>query len=760
MSVSEQTLHDEVTRILGPDGIALRENGMTFNEKQLAYSLAIASGLLRYDPADERAALTTLQAATGVGKTLGYLIPLMLYAAHTGERVAVSTFTRHLQHQIMAKDGPRAVAFVKTVTGRELKLARRLGIRNYVSARQCERLGEALAKQGGHDAAVEFLKDLQAWVSAEVEGTEGQRLNSGVFDDYLADRGLSKLPDGLRATDLALRREERDASDMAGYERDVLLSKNADVVVVNHALLALNAMRWADVIDDLDARRMSVVVADEADRMPDAAASMLTTDVPLHRMDHLVRNVAKILKNPSLATCCQPLLDHITSIKPPSNDFLPLQGDMKVTALIEGALGKLAPIGVEVATMLRSTLSAAEAQVDLARSVPGAGNERAILSEFVDATNDLIQFQLKLRNRSEALALISWSPVRAYPSLRVGDPNPGRIFNRYWAKLQWNGEDGQSLPPCSYLKAAVFTSATLAEVGQMLPTCFDSFHSSIGVYRLSPKRDPERVMHNVQLDLLGIYEPKIFGSMRFVLADPREPNPTLNGGETDLPSTNPLWLDYAASMVRAAAGDGNGTLVLTTSFDDTKEIAERLVDLPGLMIHVRGEPVSTLLQQYRDARSGAAGERTPAVLISPAAWEGVDLPGMIDRLVITRLPFSPLDNVEEQVLRLELRDRGFAEDKIERILSARRILDAKRKFSQGLGRGIRAVTDKVEVWIADPRFPVAEPQSTDPVMMDAVARKTYRTFVDSIPARFRQNYREQTVLWLARENKKYTVEME
>ncbi len=209
--------------------------GLRFSSHQPDYALRAATGFCRYDEVGNKAAINMLQAATGTGKTLGYLVPLMLYAAHSGERVAVSTFTRQLQRQIVEKDAVMAAAWVEQATGRRLKLARRIGIGNYVSPLACARLIDRLAAEDAerYEEAIDFLIRLQEWL--EQQDAHGDPLHSGILDDFLGEMNLLEAPAGVPLAAIRLSYQS-PREEQLRYRQDVALSKDADVLVVNHAL--------------------------------------------------------------------------------------------------------------------------------------------------------------------------------------------------------------------------------------------------------------------------------------------------------------------------------------------------------------------------------------------------------------------------------------------------------------------------------------------------------------------------------------------
>jgi ATP-dependent DNA helicase DinG len=184
--------------------------------------------------------------------------------------------------------------------------------------------------------------------------------------------------------------------------------------------------------------------------------------------------------------------------------------------------------------------------------------------------------------------------------------------------------------------------------------------------------------------------PEKFGEMRLRLADRRVPEPFGEGG---VPSA--AFFDYAAAMVREAA-QGGRTLVLCASYGDVAALAERLP--PGTIAQQRGEALAPLVERFR----GEPG----AVLVTPAAWAGLDLPGLVENVVILRLPIPRADALREAVLTEAITRRGMTREDARNILAAQGRAEAVRRLGQGMGRGIRTAEDRCTVWIADPRFPL------------------------------------------------------
>lgn len=719
-NLDEETLLDQVGQILGPEGLLAKtgKDGLSYSQKQYDYARHVASGFCRYDEVLGKASLNILEAATGTGKTIGYLVPLMLVAAHTGERVAVSTFTRQLQKQIVEEDANLVANWVRTVTGKSLRVARRVGVNNYVSPAACARLIDALEadnKKGRFDESIDFLHDLIKWVTDQ--GPYKHANTSGLLDDYISQGDLTAMPDGISLRSIHLE-PSSPATELEKYKRDIAKSKEVDVLVINHALAVVNSLRWASVLDDTDKRPISVLVCDEADRLPSVAESLIGSDLLLHKLTKIVSSFADSLGMPKFSKSFHDLHDYIMSLRPPAGDMLALSDSSVLSGLVKDAQRSLIPL--EQAIVDR--MSGDGSLFDEDRNV------RTL--EFIDAANDLTTFCKALAS-DENSAIVSWSPVRAFPSLRVSRPNPGRLMGRMWSPREWeihqdkDGDDALLLPR-SYLRSALFTSATLATPGRGIVEQFDDFANSIGIVR-------RQNIHNTRTELYASFEPIKFGRMSFVLSDPRMAPPSLRikdeFNEHEY-MTNPEWLDYCAAMIRHAHSKGKRCLVLALSFNDTAELAKRLADLPDVIAHKPKEPLQQVLSKYV--------ENTRAVLISPAAWEGVNLPGMVNELVVTRIPFPPMNASQTGQLEMHLISKGYGVDKIKSILHNDRTSFTRKKLKQGLGRGVRQVTDHVRVWIADPRFPLPDwmAGSLDEVLTSGNTHRVHRSMAACIPRRF------------------------
>lgn len=724
-----------IDAMLGEGGLA-SEAGYHYAEQQHDYARRTGLILCGYDAETAKASIGMLEAATGLGKTLGYLVALLSYAAVSGERCAISTHSRQLQRQMQARDAVKVLEWVKSLTGVSLTLARRVGRLNYASGEKIQSLLKAIpagrdAEAKAHFSRIhDFLVQLRDWLPD----------GSGVLDDFLEERGLD-VPDGLGRRQITLDQQGSE-QDAAQYRADIAATNNADVVIINHALLVLHAYRWGAILDDREdgGRIMRAVVVDEAHKLPAIAEQVLSESLSLVRMAQVCRSVSEQLGEgekdwAAVSERCEVLRQFL-------QDKHESHGGRYASARNIEGLGKhlrgLADDAKRAGLQLEVQLSE-----EMIRGGVLSSERRNLYAEAMDHRLDAMRLAHAMDKPDAGTPIVSWSPVKEYPSLAIGAPAAGRTLSRLWAPL---AQEDKQAPPRPALNAIMLTSATLGAPGDPLPKAFDSISRELGIIRHAGKDGTP--VHNVQVDLMARFMPAVFGAMTFVLPDPGVPSPsrkTYRAGVLRI-DTHPEWLAFSADMLAAAAGKGERVLALTLSWRDTRALAVKLTDIaPDLNIieHQRGVPLKSALSHFE--------QEDDAILITPAGWEGVDSPGMVKNLFLHRIPFPPPDTDATFRLRLHLRDQGYGTDAATRIINQQNQESVRQTLAQGLGRGIRAADDTCCVWMADPRFPIPADwrDSFDPEMderMDSIqARRYNRRLLEAIPTRFRRDYDEAEV---------------
>jgi ATP-dependent DNA helicase DinG len=207
-----------------------------------------------------------VQAGTGTGKSLGYLVP----ALASGRRVVVATATKALQAQLVEKDLPRLVEALAPALGRTPTFALAKGRSNYA----------CLQRLSGADSAAEDEQDALWDGPTSMTGQQVVRLREWAPGAATGDRDEVPFP----VNDRAWRQVSVSARECLGTrcpdrvdcfaERARERAKSVDVVVANHALLALDAFTGAQVLPEHDA-----VVLDEAHEFTSSATEALTHEL-------------------------------------------------------------------------------------------------------------------------------------------------------------------------------------------------------------------------------------------------------------------------------------------------------------------------------------------------------------------------------------------------------------------------------------------------------------------------------------------------
>jgi ATP-dependent DNA helicase DinG len=627
-----------------------------------------------------------LEAGTGVGKSLGYLVPALRWAALNNERTVVSTNTINLQEQLVRKDLP---FLARALGDQAVRFALLKGWRNYVCLLRLEQArasGNALFEDG----LQQELDAVQAWV---------ERTHDGSLSD-LTITPRAELWDEISAEPDLCQRARCPA-----YERCFLFkarkeAAQADVIVVNHHLL----------LSDLAVRRASGnwgeaavlpaytrLVIDEGHHLEDAASAHLGATVSRRSLQRLFNRlerrgkgllgalVVRLAASRDLLSTAS--LDLVGSRLTPSvhavRDKSALLFDLLDTLLAESGESVLRltddfadhPVwrgGLRLA--LGDTLGEIESLADGLQLVRER-LESANRSQR-DAPDDVLPLLNEMRAVTRRLQLAGDGLKRAL------DPGRGDATVRW---IEARGRDRAisvstvPLDLAPILREDLFgratttivTSATLATDGQ-----FDFLTQRLGL--ATPDLAPRT----------AIYPSPFAYRERTLLAVPSDvPAPNVDAGR-HFNAVGRIAID----MADAANG---GMFVLFTSHKDLRAMAAELrargIDRRWPLLVHGEETRDQLLGRFRDAGG--------AVLLGTTSfWEGVDVPGdALRALLIAKLPFRvPTEPVTAaQCEAIEARGGNAFRDYM--------LPHAALRLKQGFGRLIRTAADRGVVVIADPR---------------------------------------------------------
>lgn len=228
-----------------------------------------------------------VQAGTGTGKSLAYLIPSLRYAVKTGRTVVISTATIALQRQLVDRDLPRLAQALTEPLGRTPEFAILKGRNNYLCL---NKINSAIPEE---PAEAELF---DAFAVSRL-GREVKRLNEWASDTETGDR--DELAPGV--SDRAWRQVSVSARECLGKsrcpfgqdcyaERARAESAQSDVVVTNHALLAIDAISGVQVLPEHD-----VVVVDEAHELVDRVTGVATAELSATAITAAARRCGKLI---------------------------------------------------------------------------------------------------------------------------------------------------------------------------------------------------------------------------------------------------------------------------------------------------------------------------------------------------------------------------------------------------------------------------------------------------------------------------------
>jgi ATP-dependent DNA helicase DinG len=217
-----------------------------------------------------------VQAGTGTGKSVAYLVPALRHVAGADRgqrRVVVATATLALQHQLVERDLPRMVAALQADLPREVTFATLKGRSNYLCLARAA---------GGEDADQQTLDrtalEQQAARVVEWSGSTG----TGDRDELEDVSGLVWSAFSVNAQECA-RGSGCAFVETCWAERAIATARAADVVVTNHSLLALNAVQEG-ILGEHDA-----VIVDEAHALPAALQRAATEELSVEAISRAAR---------------------------------------------------------------------------------------------------------------------------------------------------------------------------------------------------------------------------------------------------------------------------------------------------------------------------------------------------------------------------------------------------------------------------------------------------------------------------------------
>lgn len=645
-----------------------------------------------------------IEAGTGTGKSIGYLLPAALLAIERGEPVVISTATIALQDQLLNKDIPALVAAGNAAPssgpGSELRVLRKLrasvlkGRANYLCLRRW-----ILAQREGVQSPAEA--QLHAKVTAWLQYTEtGDRAELRLTPDEQASWGRLAEEEGACLPNRCIFRQRNQCFLFRARHE----AESAHLIVVNHALLLSDLLRGGSVLPTF-----KNLVIDEAHHLESEVTRQAGFTVSQGGIDNLLRRVfdpedptggtlplvARMVSTikgaeaielaSSVADAAQRGQELISSIRSQSQVLFGALGEItgrdasnngyeRRTRITSGL--RSSPEWTEIEIRVDDLAAPINELVgvirDVSRAVADLDADELTTRDETVTELDLLEGELiELRERllgtltQQASDVICWLTqhrstgdvaIHAAP-LHISDLLEDELYRK--------------------LDSLVLTSATLAADGS-----FNFIRERLGL--------PDA-------DAVQVHSPFDYGESTLVAVADDIPEPNKPGHQKHIQQ----------ALIELCSASQGRALVLFTSHNALQtsyQAIRRPLEERGIVVlgqRIDGSP-RQLLERMTE-------QEQVVILGTSSFWEGVDIVGeALSLLVITRLPFSvPSDPIF--AARSELFDEPFMDYAVPQAIL---------RFKQGFGRLIRSSTDRGVVAVLDRRV---------------VSRRYGQSFIDSLP---------------------------
>jgi len=592
-----------------------------------------------------------VEAGTGTGKTLAYLMPVI----RSGKRVIISTGTKNLQEQLFYKDVPFLEQALYGDTSGRLSVCYMKGRNNYLCRKKLYDLTDQPVLSGLDE--IEQYRAISAWEKTTGTGDRAE---------------LAELPEAsMLWYKLDARAESCTGQKCSQFDRCFITemrrrAMESDIVIVNHHLFFADLAIKLQADGAADAGILpeaAAVVFDEAHELEDVAGNYFGISVSNLRVEELARDVENSLQHNRMLSAS--LSGALGSLRERAQFFFSLLPPGDGRFAFDTRREFLEENGDEFVAFN-------QALTRLAGELEGLAQKPEEIFNFVRRAQE-IQVQLAFAMEAEDRNTVFWierrggrgranSPQRHRGTENTKEGPQGRqnVF------LQATPIDvGPILREClwSKLECAVLTSATLAVGGG-----FDYIRKRLGMEHARESVLPSHFDYQSQALL---YVPPD-------LPDPRTPQFTLK----------------AADRIRKLLEITRGrAFVLFTSYAQMNEIHQRILgDVEFPLLRQGDAPKSALLEEFR---------LTPnAVLFATSSfWQGVDVQGeQLSCVIIDRLPFAvPSDPVVAARVKSIDAEGGNA-------FFQYQVPAAVITLKQGFGRLIRSLHDRGLLVLLDNRI--------------------------------------------------------
>jgi ATP-dependent DNA helicase DinG len=593
-----------------------------------------------------------VEAGTGTGKTLAYLVPAVAAAVARGGRVVISTGTKNLQEQLMEKDIP----FLQRVLPRKFTAAYMKGRSNYACLQRIKRAENSPVLEGLDE--LDYFDEVRRWAR---DSQTGDRAELVQLPENLS---FWRHIDARSETCLGQKCQDFDACYITRMRQR---ANDAEIVIVNHHLffadLALRGGQYGQVLPDY-----SAVVFDEAHLIEDVAAEYFGAQVSSYQLEDIVRDlsmlpVTNVESNRELTKIAARLTRFADNFW---INFRDRRGEEGRFPIVPGTFARKRTDGEVEATALGQSYLGLDGALERMETTLDALQSLAPEIENVLRRVRQARFDLQFIVAGDDRSFVYWLERRGRGTFLRASPIDvsGLLQDKLFERVE----------------TVVMTSATLASAGS-----FNFMRKRLGLLAHDADESfaDEPSKAGEKTDALIASSGYDYDRQAVLYLPPRMPDPR-----------SPQWAEAASSeVIKILHATEGRAFVLSTSFAGMRALYEMVapeVDYPCLLQGTASK--AGLLEKFRE---------TPhAVLFATSSfWQGVDVRGeQLSCVIIDKLPFAvPSDPVVAARQRYidEQGGSSFYEYSVPQAIIS---------LKQGLGRLIRSATDRGVLAVLDPRL--------------------------------------------------------